>query len=76
LKVLTLDYESSDNEEFELSVINDGEIRLYHVDSETTYEFMGRNNIQFKRASVKGEKSEQRKRFKVNRKTKKRNTKV
>lgn len=76
LKVLTLDYESSDNEEFELSVINDGEIRLYHVDSETTYEFMGRNNIQFKSASVKGEKSEQRKRFKVNRKTKKRNTKV
>ena len=76
LKVLTLDYESSDNEEFELSVINDGEIRLYHVDSETTYEFMGRNNIQFKSASVNGEKSEQRKRFKVNRKTKKRNTKV
>ena len=76
LKVLTLDYESSDNEEFELSVINDGEVRLFHVDSETTYEFIGRNNIQFKNASVKGEKSEQRKRFKVNRKTKKRNTKV
>ena len=76
LKILTLDYESSDNEEFELSVINDGEVTLYHVDSETTYEFIGRNNIQFKNASVKGEKSEQRKRFKVNRKTKKRNTKV
>ena len=76
LKVLTLDYESSDNEEFELSVINDGEVSLFHVDSETTYEFIGRNNIQFKNASIKGEKSEQRKRFKVNRKTKKRNTKV
>ena len=76
LKVLTLDYESSDNEEFELSVINDGEVRLFHVDSATTYEFIGRNNIQFKNASVKGEKSEQRKRFKVNRKTKKRNRKV
>ena len=76
LKVLTLDYESSDNEEFELSVINDSEVRLFHVDSGTTYEFIGRNNIQFKSASVKGEKSEQRKRFKVNRKTKKRNTKV
>ena len=76
LKILTLDYESSDNEEFELSVINDGEISLFHVDSETTYEFIGRNNIQFKNASVKGEKSEQRKRFKVDRKTKKRNTKV
>ena len=76
LKILTLDYESSDNEEFELSVINDGEVSLFHVDSETTYEFIGRNNIQFKNASVKGEKSEQRKRFKVNRKTKKRNKKV
>ncbi len=76
LKILTLDYESSDNEEFELSVINDGEVSLFHVDSETTYEFIGRNNIQFKNASVKGEKSEQRKRFKVDRKTKKRNTKV
>ena len=76
LKILTLDYESSDNEEFELSVINDGEVRLFHVDSETTYEFIGRNNIQFKNFSIKGEKSEQRKRFKVNRKTKKRNTKV
>jgi len=76
LKILTLDYESSDNEEFELSVINDGEVTLYHVDSETTYEFIGRNNIQYKNASIKGEKSEQRKRFKVNRKTKKRNTKV
>ena len=76
LKILTLDYESSDNEEFELSVVNDGEVSLFHVDSETTYEFIGRNNIQFKNASVKGEKSEQRKRFKVDRKTKKRNTKV
>ena len=76
LKILTLDYESSDNEEFELSVINDGEVSLFHANSGTTYEFIGRNNIQFKNASVKGEKSEQRKRFKVNRKTKKRNTKV
>ena len=75
LKILTLGYESSDNEEFELSVINDDEVSLFHVDSETTYEFIGRNNIQFKNA-FKGEKSEQRKRFKVDRKTKKRSTKV
>ena len=76
LKILTLDYEFFDNEQFELSVINDGEINLFNVDSETTYEFVGRNNIQFKNTSGKSEKVEQRKRFKVNRKTIKRNTKV
>jgi len=76
VKILTLDYDFFDNEEFELSVINDGEISLYHVESETTYGFEGRNNIQFKNASEKGEKLIQRKRFKVNRKSKKRNTKV
>lgn len=76
LKILTLDYEFFDNEQFELSVINDGEINLFHVNSETTYEFVGRNNIQFKNTSEKSEKVEQRNRFKVNRKTIKRNTKV
>jgi len=76
VKVLTLDYEFFDNEEFELSVINDGEISLYHVESETTYEFKGRDNIQFKNSSEKGVTTEHRKRFKVNRKSKKRNTKV
>ena len=76
VKILTLDYDFFDNEEFELSVINDGEISLFHVGSETTYEFKGRNNIQFKNTSDKGEKLEQRKRFKVNRKTKKRKSKI
>jgi len=76
VKILTLDYDFFDNEEFELSVINDGEISLFHVGSETTYEFKGRNNIQFKNASNKGEKFEERKRFKVNRKTKKRKSKI
>ena len=75
VKVLTLDYEFFDNEDFELSVINDGEISLYHVKSETTYEFNGRNNIQYKNASKK-EASEDRKRFKVDRKSKKRKIKV
>ena len=75
VKVLTLDYEFFDNEDFELSVINDGEISLYHVESETTYEFNGRNNIQFKNSSKK-EVLNDRKRFKVDRKSKKRNTKV
>jgi len=76
VKILTLDYDFFDNEEFELSVINDGEISLFHVGSETTYEFQGRNNIQFKNTSDKGDKLEQRKRFKVNRKSKKRKSKV
>ncbi|MDY7394645.1 hypothetical protein UMM65_05285 [Aureibaculum sp. 2210JD6-5] len=75
LKILTLDYDSSDNEEFELSVINDGEIDLYHIASETIYTFKGRTNIVFKNAKAKGQIPETRKRFKTNRKTKKRNIK-
>ena len=47
LKILTLDYDSYGNEEFELSVINDGKLSLYHIDSGTTYEFTGRGYIQY-----------------------------
>jgi hypothetical protein len=47
LKVLTLNYDNGDNEEFELSVITDSTIRLYHIQSETTYEFSGRGFIQY-----------------------------
>ena len=58
LKILTLDYDFWDNEEFELSVINDGKISLYHVTSETTYEFAGRSFIQYlKQSSTKDAKS-------------------
>ncbi len=39
LKTLTLDYDFFDNEHFELSVIDDGTIELYHPTSETVYEF-------------------------------------
>ena len=76
LKILTLDYDFFDNEEFELSVLNDGEISLFHVDSGTTYDFKGRRNIQYKNGLVKGLETEGRKRFKVKRNIKKRNTKV
>ena len=76
VKILTLDYDFFDNEEFELSVINDGEVDLFHVESGTTYTFKGRSNIQFKNVSEKGITSKDRKRFKVNRKTKKRKIKV
>jgi len=47
LKTLTLDYDFFDNEFFELSVINDGLIELYHPTSGTFYEFEGRGYIQY-----------------------------
>jgi hypothetical protein len=49
LKTLTLDYDFFDNEFFELSVINDGRIQLYHPTSATVYEFMGRGYIPYLR---------------------------
>ncbi len=51
LKNLTLDYDFFDNEYFELNVINDGLIELYHPTSGTFYEFEGRGYIQFMRSS-------------------------
>lgn len=81
LKILTLDYDSWGNEEFELSVINDRKISLYHLGSGTTYEFTGRGYIQYKKSAL-ANKSENvvsndgRKRTKVERETKiKRNLK-
>ncbi len=49
-KTLTLDYDYLGNEFFELSVINDGKIELFHPNSETIYQFAGRRRIQFKSA--------------------------
>ncbi|PQJ68887.1 hypothetical protein [Polaribacter butkevichii] len=78
LKILTLNYDGGDIEEFELTVINDGRIELYNVNSETTYNFLGRGFVQY----LKGENSkkdlkevvrnENRKRTKVIRKQKNR----
>jgi hypothetical protein len=48
LKTLTLDYDFFSNENFELSVLNDARIELYHAASGTTYEFDGRGYIQYK----------------------------
>ncbi len=47
LKILTLNYDGGDTEEFELSVINDRKIELYHINSGTAYEFMGRGFVQY-----------------------------
>lgn len=55
LKTLTLDYDYFDNEYFELSVINDGKIELYHNASGTAYEFVGKGYIQYlKTTDTKG----------------------
>ena len=47
LKTLTLDYDYFDNEFFELSIVNDQRIELYHPSSGTVYEFTGRGYIQY-----------------------------
>ena len=50
LKTLTLDYDYFENEYFELSVIDDATIKLFHPASGTVYEFSGRGYIQFIRS--------------------------
>lgn len=72
LKILTLVYDSWGNEEFELTVINDEKISLYHINSGTTYEFTGRGYIQYLKSSSLKEtvRNEGRKRTKVVRETK------
>lgn len=51
LKTLTLDYDFFNNEYFELSVINDRKIELFHPSSETVYEFVGRGYITYLKTS-------------------------
>ncbi|MFT5761020.1 MAG: hypothetical protein ACI8WA_000124 [Polaribacter sp.] len=72
LKILTLNYDGGDNEEFELSVINDSRVSLYHISSQTTYEFSGRGFIQYlKGGKVKPNvRNNGRKRTKIQRETK------
>lgn len=73
LKGLTLNYDTGDTETFELTVLNDSRIQLYHQSSQTTYTFTGRGFIQVLKGE--GEKSssvnrnENRKRTIVKRKT-------
>ncbi|MCM4150517.1 nicotinic acid mononucleotide adenyltransferase [Arenibacter sp. N53] len=47
LKTLTLDYEFMDNDYFELYVINDSTIELYHSSSGTVYKFRGKGLITY-----------------------------
>jgi len=53
LKILTLDYDAGYNEEFELHVVDDVNIELYHYNSGTTYSFEGDGYIQYKNKSLK-----------------------
>ncbi|NND62330.1 MAG: nicotinic acid mononucleotide adenyltransferase [Flavobacteriaceae bacterium] len=48
LKYLTLDYDYLGNEYFELNVINDSTIELFHTPSGTLYRFRGKGYIQYK----------------------------
>ena len=57
-KTLTLDYDYLGNEHFELSVINDGKIELFHPASGTVYRFVGRGYLQFKNSKSDTEKSQ------------------
>jgi hypothetical protein len=74
LKILTLGYNSGDIEEFELTVVNDQAIELFHTSSGTTYEFRGRGFIQLLRDGKKSKptlNTDVRKRTKIVRKKKK-----
>ncbi|MEM1339594.1 MAG: nicotinic acid mononucleotide adenyltransferase [Bacteroidota bacterium] len=62
LKTLTLDYDYLGNDYFELYVIDDSTVELYHVASETVYEFTGRGFLQV----LKGKEIERKERKKAN----------
>jgi hypothetical protein len=78
LKILTLNYDDGDIEEFELTVINDGTIELYNVNSQTIYNFTGRGYLQLLKSEKNTKEAKNivrnnnRKRTKVVRKTKNR----
>lgn len=52
LKTLTLDYDFMGDDYFELYVINDNTLELYHPDSGTVYEFKGRGYQQYLKSSL------------------------
>jgi len=74
VKELTLNYAEGVSEVFELVVLSDQEIELYHIDSGTVYYFEGHGFIQYQKGSSKKVSDVQkgRKRTKVKRVQKKR----
>ena len=63
LKTLTLNYDYLGDDYFELYVLNDATIELYHPDSGTVYEFGGQQYLQFLK-SKNGKGKQARKRIK------------
>lgn len=47
LKVLTLDYDNGDIETFEMNILSDSFVELYHINSKTSYKFEGKHFIQY-----------------------------
>ena len=82
IKHLTLDYDYFSNEYFELNVLNDQRIELFHAASGTTYEFTGRGYIQYYKQgntegnSVKGKTSKPSEKKRLQRTDKKDNPRV
>ena len=60
VKTLTLDYDFLDNDYFELTVINDSTIELFHPNSGTVYEFKGIGHIEFLKGTKTNKKREKR----------------
>ena len=57
VKTLTLDYDYFDNEFFELTVLNDGLIELFHEASGTVYEYTGVGYIQYMKVGTTTDKT-------------------
>ena len=73
LKTLTLDYDFLGNDYFELYVINDNIVELYHVASETVYEFTGKGFVTYlksKEETGRSRSKHERKKMNVTRKRK------
>ena len=68
LKVLTLGYDSINTETFELTVVNDTIVELFHINSGTTYRFEGDYFIQYlKDGKISKKNKTTRKRTKIKR---------
>ena len=76
LKHLTLDYDYFSNEYFELNVLNDQRIELYHAASGTTYRFTGRGYIQYYKQGKTTAKKEKKRKQRTTKKENPRSPKV
>lgn len=68
IKFLILFYEGGEKEGFEIKVLDDMTIELYHISSKTTYKFEGVNFLRYLRSEDSNSMSKQRMRFKTHRK--------